>query len=134
MVVFTWLEKNNTGITEIDEQHKGLLTILNELYQTMRSKKDSVAASKLLSKLVNYANIHFKTEEKYMEEYEYSDIEKHKELHEFYREKIAGFQRDFAQSKGSLVVDMASFLSEWLIDHIGGADRDFAHFVKNNKK
>ena len=56
---------------EIDEQHKKILMIINNLSDLFAEKKhqDSDEISKIIKKLADYAIYHFQTEEKYFQDF-----------------------------------------------------------------
>ncbi len=76
-----WNKKFNTGIKELDEQHKQIIKVINTLIEKQNTKVDSEIISDILTKLIEYARNHFKKEEQYMIEFNYSEYLSHKEQH-----------------------------------------------------
>jgi len=79
---FIWKDKYNLNIKEIDDQHKNFVNILEEVYQSVLTNEDRKLVGKRLEDLKNYAIKHFATEEKYFDEFNYSDSKKHKAAHQ----------------------------------------------------
>ena len=62
--IFPWHENFNTDISIIDEQHKKLVYLLNILAAHLANRSNSLALNKVFDDLAEYADYHFKTEEK----------------------------------------------------------------------
>ena len=60
--IFPWNENLETGIAIVDEQHKRLVDLLNELASSLVFD-DDVELTRIFEELVAYANLHFETEE-----------------------------------------------------------------------
>ncbi|MBN2617120.1 MAG: hemerythrin domain-containing protein [Spirochaetales bacterium] len=70
MKAFVWSKYFVTGITQIDDQHKKLVELVNELGEiTVDGVSSSVNWNDILDRLINYTKYHFKDEEKLMIEY-----------------------------------------------------------------
>ena len=54
-----WNEKYSVKISTIDEQHKKLVAIINELYNSMKNGKSKEQLGKTLTDLVEYTKYHF---------------------------------------------------------------------------
>ncbi len=131
MAFFTWDQKYSVGVRELDTQHKQLINILNELYEAMQAQKDKAVIGKIISELASYTKIHFSTEEKYMEKYNYSDLASQKREHEKFIEKVKIFQQDFESGKLALSINVASFVKEWLANHILISDKKYGPFLNS---
>ncbi|WP_298684569.1 bacteriohemerythrin [uncultured Methanomethylovorans sp.] len=82
MRLITWSEKYSMNIKEIDDQHKKLVEMINELHDTMKQAKSKETSLIVINELVAYTQYHFSTEEKYMKQFGYSDHVSHKKEHE----------------------------------------------------
>ncbi len=69
------------GIESLDLQHKELVSLINELYTNIHSGSTTEAVKQALDKLIEYTDIHFKIEEDLFRIHNYSEMDKHKELH-----------------------------------------------------
>lgn len=124
-----WSEVHATDIPIIDEQHRGIVGIINSLFYFMRKRQVSEVMIPTISILAKYAQIHFLTEVQLLEIAEYSDIVEHKKAHEFFQTKIRTIS---AQSRNELYSDdLLPFLKKWWIEHINGADRAYAPHVRS---
>ena len=60
---FRWTEKYSVKIAALDNQHKRLFAIINELNQALANGEGKAATDSVLRKLVDYAKAHFAAEE-----------------------------------------------------------------------
>ncbi len=78
MSLVQWENKYSVKIPEIDKQHQHLIELLNSLYDSMRIGESKKNLQHILQELITYTDMHFKTEEKYFEQYNYSKKSTHK--------------------------------------------------------
>ncbi len=129
MSIIHWRNTYSLGIGLIDEQHKKLLEILNELYEAHKigTGKDLVNSS--LEKLVEYTCYHFQAEEDMLRENNYPNLQDHIEEHNEFKKKITGFLDD--SSKGNLLLSIKTidYLKDWTINHILGTDKEYSDYL-----
>ena len=114
----TWAPKFNTGIHEIDSQHKRLVDIINELYDARHSQSPQAVLNVILSRLVDYADYHFIFEEALLSRLNYPELEEHMAEHQQFRNQIKEILGH--QNKELFVIEdmLMEFLESWLINHI----------------
>lgn len=128
--LFEWTEEFNTGISEIDEQHKQLIDLLNHLFNLMRKGQAKNELPGAIDQLAKYSDFHFATEEKYFKLYNYPDTEKHIAYHYLFKDKIDGFRLQLATGNLTLSIDIFKYLKLWLQEHILGEDMKYRDFYK----
>jgi hemerythrin len=131
MEFFPWKEKYNVGIKEIDDQHKKLVKLLSDLFQSMETNQGKDALAPILAGLVEYTKTHFATEERLMKSYGYPDYEPHKKKHEEFTRKVLDFQKQFQSGNFGLSVQVGYFLKDWLKKHIQGTDKKYIPFLSS---
>ena len=131
MVLVAWDDKYSVGVSELDNQHKQLILILNDLYDAMQSQKANDVIGTIITKLVNYTKTHFTTEERYMTQYAYPDLAAQKKEHEIFTKKVMDFKEAFDSGRTSLSVSVTSFVKDWLVSHISGSDRKYGPFLNS---
>jgi hemerythrin len=87
MALIEWNADLSVGVGEIDEQHKKLIGLINSLNDAMASGKGKDILKGILDGMVNYTSMHFKTEEKYMDEFQYGETFHHKTEHKNFVKK-----------------------------------------------
>lgn len=132
-IFFNWNPIYSVGIEKIDEQHKKLLDIINELYAAFMAKKTKEITNDIIAKLVDYTHYHFSFEEQMLVESNYTELNKHKELHSELVKKLNGFKHQIENENIDITYNLMNFLRSWLIDHIQGEDKKYMSTVLENK-
>lgn len=123
------------GISEIDEQHKKILAIINNLSEIFQEKKhhEQGVIDQIIQELNDYANYHFQTEEKYFDLFNYQDAEAHIKIHNQYREKISEWRQQYEKENDpKIFFDVSEFLKNWWVWHINNTDRAYVPLLKEN--
>lgn len=129
MPMLEWNNKLSINVIEVDEQHRKLVDMVNELYDSMISENSHETLLKIVTNMREYTVFHFDTEEKLMTQYDYSEIESHKSEHRDFVKKVEQVEEDCKNGKISLSMDILNFLSEWLVTHINGTDKEMGVFL-----
>ncbi len=127
-----WNEKFELGFKKIDDQHKNLVGILNEVIEARNENKQAEIISGTLDKLVKYTQYHFSAEEKFMEEHNYPRIAEHKLLHKELVQEVEKINRDFDADNVEKVDEVFDLLIHWVLNHILEKDMDYKKFINNN--
>ena len=128
---FAWDDKLLTGIKAIDDEHKKLFFIFNNLLRESNGEKSVAVISSVISELVDYTTTHFEREEAYMEEWGYTDLRRHKEQHV----KLANAVNQIAENyendpESTNLEEFATFLIDWLSNHILKTDMAYINYLK----
>ena len=130
MALIQWSSNLSVGVAEIDQQHKQLIRMINELSDAMKCGKGKDVLGKILEDLVSYTATHFKTEEKYFTAYRYPETVSHRAEHVAFVQKVLEFKKGFEAGKLSVSIETMTFLSNWLRDHIKGSDQKYTAFFQ----
>ncbi|MDM8516057.1 bacteriohemerythrin [Desulfobacterales bacterium HSG16] len=131
MALIEWKSSYSVNVAEIDRQHQKLIKILNILDDAMRQGKGKDVLGKIVNSLIDYAQIHFSTEEMYFVKLEYPDSAAHIKEHKDFVKKVFKFKNDFNQGKLGLSIDIMNFLSGWLTNHIQVSDKKYEPFFNS---
>ena len=130
-----WSEDLSVGIEEIDDQHKVLVALVNEMHEAIHERHGSEAVRDVLGKLADYTRIHFAVEESLMRILGYPDYEVHKEQHEQLIGHMNELQHKVDTGKTAIGFELMHFLKVWLTKHIMESDREYSdYFVKAGAK
>jgi len=129
MAFFEWSDEFSVNIKEIDEEHKQLVKMLNDLYEAMKAGQGSEMVGRILTGMAEYAKTHFATEERYMKRYAYPGYAAHKAEHDEFAAKAADLLERYAQNSKVLSIETGSFLKNWLRDHITGTDKLYGPYL-----
>ena len=121
-----------TGIEALDNQHKQLITWLNDLLEAMSMGRGRAEVDGLLDKLGGYAVMHFGHEEDCMTKYNCPVAAKNVDAHQEFVATFTNLREDFDKNGASahLVVRVESELMRWLTGHIKGTDTQLAPCVR----
>lgn len=122
---FKWEKEYLFNITEIDEQHRYFVSILDEIYKSLISSSTREEKGVLLDKLVDYAILHFRTEEKYFAEFNFEGAAEHIEEHRKLEKKAMEFHSEFKEGRAEISAEVLDFLEDWLINHLSTMDKKY---------
>lgn len=126
-----WDSIYSVNVKEIDEQHKKVFLIINEI----RELKDNYSKEKigvLLQELKDYGVYHFETEESYFEKFNFPDKDFHIQQHSAYRKKIEEFEELLENNDGEAVEEVTIFLRDWWLNHIQKIDHGYSDLFNQN--
>lgn len=129
-----WTPKIATGVRIIDEQHKVLCNMINDLHASLLASEADSVMHKILEGLERYAKTHFDTEEALYTNSEYPYTKEHKKIHRSFEAKVADVKEQLRAGRSSVSHDLLLFLKNWLIDHIQGTDLGYAKYISGQHK
>jgi hemerythrin len=114
----------------IDNQHKGLIDIINDLIRGCDKGKviKDIIFIKTLRKAVEYAQIHFSTEEKYLQQVNYPDFEAQKKEHNAFVSEVVKQLKSFEENQNDPAA-LVEFLKDWLLNHIAVMDKKYTPYL-----
>jgi len=125
------------GIKLIDDQHKKLLKIINQLATSINEHSQRRDVLLIVDDLINYSDYHFTTEEKLFDKFDYDENEIHKKEHTGFvnkfisiRNRISKDQIYFKRSSIEIASDIFTYIVNWFIDHVLGSDRKYVELFK----
>lgn len=131
MALIEWSDEYSVKVQEMDDQHKKLIGIINDLHAAMKAGKGKDSLEATVKGLVDYVSIHFAAEEKLMKTNGYPEYLQQKAKHDELTKQVLDFQKSFHDGKAILTVEMMSFLKDWLIHHIKGMDKKYGPFLNS---
>jgi len=128
MPFLEWDATLSVNIDEIDQQHKNLIEMINLLHDSINNNDRTKIVSEILIKLKDYFNVHFGTEEKYMDMYNYPGSFDHKSEHKTFIKQILDLE---SACDGSYTpyIPVLDFLKDWLSRHIKLTDIQLGMFI-----
>lgn len=124
-----WNTSYELGLPSVDEQHKELIRQVDILLDP--SKADRAKAT--LDFLAQYVVKHFAHEESLQMRSKYPKAAEHKKLHQDLIATYKELRGDLDRNPGKEsvhVMKISRILLQWLVDHIKGADKEFAQYYK----
>jgi hemerythrin len=126
MPLMTWTEKLSVGVEVLDDDHKKLVGMVNELHDKMKAGHGKEALGKVLDELVNYTKFHFEREERFFAKTGYPAAFAHKQQHDDLTKQVLDVQTKYkGGAVATLSLDVMDFLRNWLVNHIQGSDQKY---------
>jgi len=118
-----------TGCPDIDQQHRDIIELINELY-TARFSGDREMIKGILTALIQPTLNHFAHEELLMERIYYPDAEAHIIEHEKLKSDSLEYIKRFDDGE-DIAAELQAFLFDWLVLHIRCSDRKIIDFYQS---
>jgi len=130
--IFPWDDHFNTGLAEVDEQHRQLVALINLLASHVADDSTPAELDRIFDELANYTVYHFSTEEGIWRRYlaDEGSEAKHREVHANFVGKVKELRAALStRAAGEVAEDALAFLARWLASHILESDRHMAYMV-----
>ena len=128
MKLLKWKDAYTMGEDKIDEQHKGLFNLSNEIYHLVEAGVDEAEIFReLFIALNDYTVEHFIYEEMYMQSQSYPALKEHIEQHIEFSQKLKKLALGI--NKDSHIKDIGDFVTTWLLQHVLDEDMKYKNFV-----
>lgn len=123
----TWDAKWELGVTKVDEQHKRLIAIVNDLALSTTPK-----LVKLFASLIEYAGDHFLDEEEIMISIDFPGTADHKMEHRLFNKALLeySFRVNNGEDKEKLKEEVIDFVTKWFVYHFLKTDRKLVDYIK----
>jgi hemerythrin len=128
----SWSETYSMGVKLIDEQHKGLLNFVNELFNHASGNEWEERAyfKEVVQQAVQYIKEHFQAEEKLMIGTKFPGYTEHKKAHDEFTMTVVKSVKDFEAGKRLVLEKFAYFLKDWILTHIAIMDNKYALYFR----
>jgi len=134
--MFTWDPGLETGVVEIDEQHRLIFRKADAVLEAVAAGQGGPEVRRTIQFLADYAALHFQTEERYMRAAGYPDVDAHAEIHQRINRRIEEVAVEFASQGATeaLVADLDAMMRGWLTMHIMEKDRAVAGWIRESQR
>ena len=118
-----WNPGFSIGVDKIDDQHKRLFQLADQLEQALTGQQASETMGRALKFLVDYTSYHFKDEESLMFQITFAEYEAHRALHKQLIESVRNILLDIRKGHLPPVAELIRFLNHWIVEHIEHEDK-----------
>lgn len=126
-----WNDSLVLGITSIDQQHRKLVEMINDLYDGFQSGRGREAMARVFGGLIEYTANHFAHEESIFDRTGYPQTDAHKREHQALVKKVLDLKAKFEDGDQNIFTqDLMLFLKNWLVNHIMGTDKKYVPHLK----
>lgn len=125
-----WSKDFETGVSEIDEQHKELINRLNTVVTSGMASITKEETEKTIKFLGDYIIKHFNDEEMLQKQWGYPKYEWHKGQHQHYVNEFKKLKSEYMQNgasaKFTLVLNKS--MIDWIVKHIKSVDVELGKY------
>ena len=129
MPLIEWNDSFSVKIDSIDEQHKKLVALLNNLHEEMVQGTGQNVLKQILADVVAYTQYHFKYEEDLMTKAEYQGFEVHCDEHIELINRTLTLYSKLNKGDYRLTIETMQFLRDWLNNHIMVMDMKYSQLM-----
>jgi hemerythrin-like metal-binding protein len=131
VVHIDWSESLNSGLSEVDEQHRTLVGLINDLGVYHGGGAAVSGVLTVFQKLEHYSVYHFESEESLMRDHGVceKDYQEHCRSHRAFVTLLQQARGLVATCPDEVVQQLTAYLLKWLVFHIGGEDMRMAHAI-----
>lgn len=131
MPLITWQDSYSVGVPLIDDDHRLLVSLINQLDDAIQGGQGRDVVGSVLNVLEEYTRGHFGREERLMEKAGYPDLVPHRREHHKLTDQVRAIvERYHAGPDETLDADVLAFLKTWLTGHILGVDMKYAPYLE----
>ncbi|CAM3079325.1 McHr [Ectopseudomonas mendocina] len=130
MAYLEWSDDLDTGIRVIDDQHRRIVAMINQLDDAQRTGSKAKVAT-VIDELIDYTVSHFAFEEAMLEEAGYVFTKAHKRVHALFIKRVEDYRQRFTSGE-DIADELKGLLGRWLFSHIRSDDRNYVEAVNDN--
>ncbi len=132
MAKMQWDESLSVNVPAIDAQHKEWIRRFNDITEAIEAIQGPQRIAEALGFLSDYTRFHFDTEEGYMKEAVYPELQVHQAKHEELRNTLAELEKEYEEEGATHILadTIDTFVGNWLLTHIREVDRKFGAYLK----
>jgi hemerythrin len=125
-----WNDSLESGIVEIDIQHRNLFNIFKILDDAIENGKSSMVIKYIIDEIGRYGSYHIEAEEGILKKYNlFSD--KHSLEHSEFKETVGKFREKYISTKDKVLAkEISEYLYTWVTNHIMKTDKEELNLLK----
>ncbi|MFN4326982.1 MAG: bacteriohemerythrin [Azonexus sp.] len=130
--IFPWDDHFNTGLATVDEQHRNLVRLINQLAGHIAFRSENLVLDRVFDELTDYTVYHFTSEEAIWRQFMPEDRHEieHRKTHAFFVQEVARLRGELSsRPQFAVAEEVLGFLARWLASHILESDRAMAYTV-----
>jgi hemerythrin len=136
VTLMTWTSAMSVGLPELDEDHRVLIRIINQLAESATDDDHVGVLRQCLYSLLRYAEFHFAREEKVMTACDFPALTHHKQEHRAFTDHMQALAKALEEDEPPTAEivnqDLLDYLKDWLNHHILIEDMSYRRLVERN--
>lgn len=115
--VMEWMDGYAVGIEEVDNDHRALIELINDLYAALSSGSSDEDIVGFLTEVHTSVAAHFTAEERIMRSSAYAEYDAHQRDHARLLDEILGMIDDYSEVYSLAPELLATRLENWFMAH-----------------
>jgi hemerythrin-like metal-binding protein len=129
VALLTWNHACTVGVRAMDDQHGILMDTTNELRLAVVRGSGREQVSEVLDRLIEFTRMHFSSEEKLMDQYQFPGREEHHTEHQRILAQILQSSHRVQHGEQIQMRPLLRFLRESYTEHIESMDREYGPWL-----
>lgn len=122
MTLLEWKPEYSVGIASMDDEHRTMIGLINDIYDAMQQRTDAGAIEQFLGDVHATISMHFALEERIMRDAAYAEYDAHKDDHEELLDELGDLMDMFAADPDAGYDLLGERLSSWFAGHFASFD------------
>ena len=123
MDLIVWRKEFETGVAEVDHEHRELVDLINQLHAQLGEEASKETVSRFLGEVFARISAHFALEETVMRKHRYDEYQAHKTEHEALLDQIRDIMDDYeAGAYADADQALATTVRDWFFNHFKTKD------------
>lgn len=130
-MTYSWDDSLNTGHKLVDDEHKAIVVLLNDLVAICNDNKPKAEILDSLNLIAKHTVEHFNDEEDIQKQINYPQYNFHKKQHDDFVAEVVEIIEEFKSNNDIpwLLTKVDEVIVAWLIRHMKGSDKHFVNYV-----
>lgn len=134
MAYFEWADDMVIDNGPIDDDHRKLVEQVNVLHSATSQGRGQEMVAQLLGSSIADTQEHLRREEHLMELAKFPDLERHKQGHAKFVDKLRDLQQKHQSGSITVASQLSTLLRDWLSLHIRRGDKELARFLQQKER
>lgn len=123
MPLIEWRKEFETGVADVDHEHRELVDLINRLHENIAGGAARTRIAEFLGEVFARIAAHFALEESIMRKHAYDEYEAHKAEHEKLLDEIRDIMDAQQDDPSSAYADgLALTVRDWFVNHFKSKD------------
>lgn len=119
MALIDWRKEFETGIADVDHEHRELIRLINTLHDQLEADAEKAQVQAFLGEVFAKISAHFALEETIMRKHGYDEYLEHKAEHE---ELIDQLRNIMDESEIDYSKALSGVIRDWFVNHFKSKD------------
>jgi hemerythrin-like metal-binding protein len=130
MAYFEWADDLVIDNGPIDQDHRQLVDLVNELHTATSQGCGQGVVARILDDLIRYTQDHLQREEQLMASLDFPRLAQHKIGHDSFMDEIHDLRKKYDAGSITVASQLSTVLRDWLSLHIRRNDKELLTFLK----